>query len=238
MGRLGADAHEGLADLRGEVEHAVTLLFASVANRWAAEQIIDLERYPIHDVTGTRREEVIAEARAGLHSIGAAELPGFLSPTGLQAVLDDAVTVEPAAHRHAGPATAYLGLPDTEQPEGHPRRWIGASRGRCRRVGPVRPRVTDPRLYEDDAVMAFLGEIIDRGRLYPYADPLGALNLATMGAGDQLQWHFDQTDFVVSLALRDAEVGGDFEVVPRIRTEDDERYDRSRAVLAGRSGPR
>ena len=35
-----------------------------------------------------------------------------------------------------------------------------------------------------------------------------------MGQGDELQWHFDQTDFVVSLAIRDAEVGGDFEVVP------------------------
>ncbi|MGZ4709801.1 MAG: HalD/BesD family halogenase, partial [Acidimicrobiales bacterium] len=46
-----------------------------------------------------------------------------------------------------------------------------------------------------------------------------------------------QTDFVVSLALRDAEIGGDFEVVPRIRTADEERYDRVGAVLAGdRSG--
>ena len=37
-----------------------------------------------------------------------------------------------------------------------------------------------------------------------------------MGEGDQLQWHFDQTDFVVSLAIQSAESGGDFEVVPRI----------------------
>ena len=54
-----------------------------------------------------------------------------------------------------------------------------------------------------------------------------------MGEGDQLQWHFDQTDFVVSLALRDAEVGGDFEVVPRVRDADDERYDDVARVLAG-----
>ena len=39
-----------------------------------------------------------------------------------------------------------------------------------------------------------------------------------MGDGDQLQWHFDQTDFVVSLALQDADEGGDFEVAPFIRT--------------------
>jgi hypothetical protein len=46
-----------------------------------------------------------------------------------------------------------------------------------------------------------------------------------MKDGDQLFWHFDQTDFVVSIALRDAEEGGDFEYAPLIRSHDDERYD-------------
>ena len=73
----------------------------------------------------------------------------------------------------------------------------------------------------------------DLDAIYPYADPLGALNLAVMGDGEQLQWHFDQTDFVVSLALQDAEVGGDFEVAPQIRTADDERYDDVARVLGG-----
>ena len=54
-----------------------------------------------------------------------------------------------------------------------------------------------------------------------------------MGDGDRLQWHFDQTDFVVSLAIQSAEAGGDFEVVPRIRSADDERYADVAAVLAG-----
>ena len=59
------------------------------------------------------------------------------------------------------------------------------------------------------------------------------LNLAVMTDGDQLQWHFDRTDFVVSLAIQDADVGGDFEVAPQIRTAADERYDDVARVLAG-----
>ncbi len=54
-----------------------------------------------------------------------------------------------------------------------------------------------------------------------------------MTDGDQLQWHFDGTDFVVSLAIQDADVGGDFEVAPQIRTADDEHYDDVARVLAG-----
>ena len=65
---------------------------------------------------------------------------------------------------------------------------------------------------------------------------MGALNLAVMSDGEQLQWHFDQTDFVVSLAIQDAEEGGDFEVAPQIRTADDEHYDDVAHVLAGERG--
>jgi hypothetical protein len=37
----------------------------------------------------------------------------------------------------------------------------------------------------------------------------------------------------VSLALQDADAGGDFEVAPQIRAADDERYDDVARVLAG-----
>ena len=63
------------------------------------------------------------------------------------------------------------------------------------------------RLYEWDELTRFVAAILGLDEIYPYADPLGALNLAVMGDGDQLQWHFDQTDFVVSLAVQDADDG-------------------------------
>ena len=63
------------------------------------------------------------------------------------------------------------------------------------------------------------------------------MNLAVMREGDTLGWHFDQTDFVVSLALQPSDGGGEFENVQRLRWVDgggiDERYDTVRRVLAG-----
>jgi hypothetical protein len=83
--------------------------------------------------------------------------------------------------------------------------------------------------------MAFISAVLQRAPLFHYADPLGALNLAVMGDGDELQWHYDQTDFVVSLALRDADRGGDFEVAPKLRSDADENYPGVAQVLAGTS---
>jgi hypothetical protein len=151
----------------------------------------------------------------------------------LATLVADARRLTPAAHRSGGPGTVYLGLPDESFPADHPRQWLGdyavgaVPYDRFPAGSPIRA------LYEWDELTRFVAAIMDLEVVYPYADPLGALNLAVMGDGDQLQWHFDQTDFVVSLALQDAEHGGDFEVAPFIRSADDERYDAVARVLEG-----
>jgi hypothetical protein len=57
-----------------------------------------------------------------------------------------------------------------------------------------------------------------------------------MSDGDELHWHYDQTDFVVSIAIQSSDAGGDFECVPLVRRDGDERYDLVREVLRGNGG--
>lgn len=178
----------------------------------------------------------VAEGRAQMAATGACEIPGFVRADALGAFVDDARGLAPLAHRSGGPGTAYLGFPDESFPEGHPQRWLG-NYG----VGAVAYDLFPAgsptrRLYEWPELTRFVAAILALDEIFPYADPLGALNLAVMGDGDELQWHFDQTDFVVSLALQDADAGGDFEVAPRIRSAGDEHYDDVAAVLGGDRG--
>lgn len=196
-------------------------------------ELIDTARYPLYEPDSEGYAALVARSRDQLADTGASELEGFLNDDGLALALADAIALEPLAFRSGGLGTAYLGLPDESLPEGHPRRYWGDYG-----VGAVAydlfPIDSPIRLlYEWPPLLRLLTDVLGRGAIHPYADPLGALNLATMGEGDQLQWHFDQTDFVVSLALRDAEVGGDFEVVPRVRSADNEHYDDVARVLAG-----
>ena len=178
------------------------------------DALVDLDRYPLHRPGSVGCTRLVARARDQLRDGGASELPGFVTDDGLAIMIADALEREADAFRSGGVGTAYLELPDESWPEDHPRRsWNDYAVGAVAydlfpAASPLR------RLYEWDPLRLFLAEVLGHDEVHPYADPLGALNLATMGEGDQLQWHFDQTDFVVSLALRDAEVGGDFEVVP------------------------
>jgi hypothetical protein len=56
--------------------------------------------------------------------------------------------------------------------------------------------------------------------------------------GDELGWHFDQSEFSVTLMIQRSEGGGDFEYAPMVRTPDDECYDAVRGVLLGETPPK
>jgi hypothetical protein len=178
----------------------------------------------------------VDKGRASMREIGAAELPGFVRADALPSFIDDARRLAPLAYPSGGDGTVYLDFPDESFPPDHPKQWLGhygvgaVAYDLFPGSSPIR------RLYEWDELRAFVAAILGLDTIFPYADPLGALNLAVMSAGDELQWHFDQTDFVVSLALQDADDGGDFEVAPFIRSARDEHYGDVARVLEGTSG--
>jgi hypothetical protein len=202
-------------------------------DRGAPALLVDLDRYPLLEPGSPGYVECVEEARRQLRDTGAAEMPGFVSPAGVAELVRDADTLTLRAHASSGQGTAYLEFPDFSLPPDHPRLHFAdyAVRAVAYDVTPLDSPLR--RLYEWDPLKDLIEAALDRGPIFRYADPFGALNLAVMGEGDQLQWHFDQTDFVVSLAIQSAEAGGDFEVVPRIRSADDECYEEVASVLAG-----
>jgi hypothetical protein len=194
---------------------------------------IDLDRYPLLDVAAPRTRRVVGEAERDLASVGMAVLPGFLKCDALTPLAAECDALAPLGHFSEVHGTPYIDVPDFSLPEGHPRRTLG--RTALTAVPYDRfPSGSGLRaLYEWDPLLEFVRVLLGRERLFRYADPLGALNLAVMNDGDELAWHFDQTDFVVSIAIQSSDAGGEFEVVPWIRTETDERYDAVRKVQAG-----
>jgi hypothetical protein len=195
---------------------------------------VDLERHPILDLEAPAARALVDRCRAQLAASGAAELPGFVTPAATERMVKECDALVGAGHFAETRATVYLDLPEQGLPEGHPRgRLGGRSAVEAIAYDLVPASHALRQLYEWDGLLHFIGAALGRRPLYRYADPFGALNVAVMKAGDELQWHFDQTDFVVSIALRDADTGGDFEYTPLIRSHEDERYDAVQRVLDG-----
>lgn len=196
--------------------------------------LVDLERYPVDTADVHGAVAAITAARADLAGQGVAVLPGFVRPAALAEMVAEADRLAVGRHHQDLMGSPYLEIPDDHWPADHPRRAEGRSALTAIPYDAFPADSALRSLYEWDALLEFIRRALDRPVLHRYADPLGALNVAVMQDGDELAWHFDQTDFVVSIALQRSEIGGEFACAPFTRTADDERYEVVAACLAGR----
>ncbi len=191
--------------------------------------LIDRDRYPLDDA------DVIAAAHHQFELEGVCILPGFIRSEHIGALVAECDALAALGHRSLVTGTPYLAAPDEARPAEHPRRAKvhNSLEAVAYDLFPVDSMVR--RLYEWDPLMTFIAAVLGQPVLHRYGDPFGALNLAVMRDGDVLGWHFDMTDFVVSIAIQSSDAGGDFLNAKQIRDaaagEAGERYDDVAGVL-------
>ena len=193
--------------------------------------LIDAARYPLHLLASGGCDDVVAGASQAMRDDGLALLHGFLQPVALAAATAEARDLSPRGHFSETFSSPYLTAPDHNRGAGDPRSQTQRAALAAVAYDEFPPGSPLRRLYESAEVAALVAAVLGVEQLYPYADPLGALSLAVMRDGDELGWHFDFSEFVVSLCLQEPDEGGTFEVAPRIRTADPATDDDVLAVL-------
>src|SRR5438093_3525057 len=122
---------------------------------------------------------------------------------------------------------------DESLPADHPRRILVRSAQKAVAMDLLPADFAPRAIYESEEITRFVAAVLEKDVLYRSADALDGCNMTVYEEGDELGWHFDQSEFSVTLMIQRAERGGDFEYVPMIRSPEDERYDAVRAVLQG-----
>ena len=199
-------------------------------NPW---DLIDVVKYPVADKTTSAYRQLVEHCRQQLNATGACVLPGFIKAEAIDWLCSEATEMAPLAYHSTVTGNAYLTPEDTSLPAEHPTRMGDRTSLGALAYDQMPEGVLIRQLYEWDGLMEFLGDALGKEKLYRYADKMGALNIAVMKDGDYLRWHFDQTDFVVSLLIQDCLSGGEYEFVPMIRSRDNENFDKVKAVLKG-----
>jgi len=197
------------------------------------DSLLDLAAYPLDRLDAPEGQALVQRCRSDLASTGMFNLPGFVRPDALAAcVAELKPLLANGAFRHARKHDIWFGAPQPDLPADHPARRETETSNRTvtgdRTVGTILRRI-----YDWPALAAFLAATMDKAVLYPMADPLACLNVMGYGEGEGLNWHFDRSQFTVTLLLQVPEGGGEFEYRRNLRSEGAPNYDGVARLLAG-----
>ena len=192
---------------------------------------MSVTRWRISEVmlAGSFSTAVVVSSR----SDGACQLERLLCPDAVAAVVEEAGQMRDLAFRTEAVHNVYFVDVPAEAAEGDVRAMTVRSVKRSlswRHVGSASPLRA---LYQWDGLVTFLREVLELPSIYRDADPDGACSIMFYDEGDELGWHFDNSEFAVTIMLLPSERGGAYEFVPAVRSSEDENVDGVRSVLAG-----
>lgn len=191
---------------------------------------VDLNRYPLDAAP----DAAIRAARREIALDGLTTLPGFFTE---EAVAETVATLRPKfeaeSFLHHRSHNIYFseGIPGLAPDHPALARLETTNRTLTADQAAGTPLAD---LYAWAPFAAFLAAVMDKPALHPMADPLAAVNVMTYRAGEALNWHFDRSEFTVTLLLEAPEAGGVFEYRPALRTAADPNYAGVGALLDGR----
>jgi hypothetical protein len=186
--------------------------------------VVDLERYPIGDLDSAIGRAFLQRCREDLVAHGVCTLPGFITPAAVTEMVQLGEALADKAWASDQTHTVYFEKPDETVDPADPR----AHQVRSAKHGIAYDYIPQDaplrRLYESDDLTRFIAAVLGKPVLYCSADPLDALQITSFSAGEELGWHFDRSEFSVTVMYRQAEAGGDFDYYPGLRSETDENY--------------
>jgi hypothetical protein len=194
---------------------------------------IQTNLYPLLETSNSKYQELIQSCREQLAATGCCVLPNFLTQKATEQIVSETNRILNSAFHNTVVGSAYLFPEDLSLPEDHPQRMKETTSLGAIAYDQIPKNHLLRQIYEWDPLMNFIAEALNKPQVYRYADPMGALNISVMKQKDYLRWHFDQTDFVVSIPLQQSELGGEFECVSRIRSDANENFSLVKEILMG-----
>jgi hypothetical protein len=195
--------------------------------------IIDLDRYPINQPGTPAYRELVHNCRAELSRTGMFNLVGFMHPEIARSMAKDHMHRYPAeSFRHARAHNIYFkktvpGL-DADHPALKQVETINNTLCSDQLIGTPLER-----LYEYQPFVDFIADVMEKSALFPMDDKLARFNLMAYFEGEALNWHFDRSEFTITLLMQKPVSGGAFEYRSNLRSADDPNYNGVAQLLSG-----
>lgn len=197
------------------------------------QNLIDLENYPLDDLSSDKGLALVARCRQRLAADGMFNLTGFLRPDALRLCLAELrPLLETAAFTHRRQHNIYFASDIPGLPAEHPAltEFETINHTICA------DQFADSllcRIYDWPLMATFLAAVMDKHELHTMSDPLARINVMSYTEGEALNWHFDRSEFTTTLLLQSPESGGVFLYRRDLRSDDNPNYRGVARLLAG-----
>jgi 2OG-Fe(II) oxygenase superfamily len=193
---------------------------------------VDLDRYPIDRLDSPEAHTLVARCRADMAARGVSQLPGFLTLAAIDEILAAAQQLSPQGWASESIHNVYF----TPLAEASPNGSASMPQRSAKRAIAYDLLPADLPLrivYESAALTEFVRRVLGKPALYRSADPLDALEIAVFEPGEELGWHFDNSEFSITIMVQMPDGGGEFEFVRALRSDDVTNEQGVVAVLRG-----
>ncbi len=198
-----------------------------------AAKLVDIAKYPIFAAEDPAAQRFYEASRKIYEQQGVLALAGFILPKAVAQMADEAAEVEPKSFKQVKHHNVYLASDDRQYPADHPRNRQLTTTNSTIADADIQANATLRAIYHCRELHKFIAHVTGKSGIYPYEDALSPLNIGVSRPGETLAWHFDTSEFATTLLLQAPENGGEFEYIPRTRSDDDPAYQRVGRLLDG-----
>ena len=196
--------------------------------------IVDLENYPIHDLSSNKIQKLIEKCKDDLNQFSCSTIPKFILPKSIKIMnseLEEKIDKVFMSKKSINP---YLNSKDDlTLNKKHPKRTF-LKRDNGYLNSDLFNKDSEMKfLYEQEELLKFVSACLGISPIYRWADPLACHAYNVMKPEGILPWHFDSCEFTLSIMIQKPEDGGIFEYCPFIREPGNENFDEVKKVLDG-----
>jgi hypothetical protein len=188
-------------------------------------EFLDLETFPLDQPESPAYRDLVIRCRSDLAVGGMFNLDGFLKPAHAHAeTVKHTPKMDRESFLHARSHNVYFQKDVPGLDADHPALKMFETSNNTLCADQLQGSIVH-QIYDWAPLQTFLAEVMEKPALHPMADPLASFNVMRYREGQALNWHFDRSEFTVTLLLQAPDEGGVFEYRTDLRTSEDPNYD-------------
>lgn len=197
------------------------------------KNILDLDRYPLDKPGSTEWFALVETCQVDLVKDGMFNLEGFVKSVALTRAVDELKPIiDTLAFVHKRSHNIYFKKEIQGLAADHPALIMTETVNHTVCYDQI-PNSIPAWIYEWPPFIVFLAAVMKKEALFPMRDALARVNVMTYRDGEQLNWHFDRSEFTTTLLLQAPDQGGDFVYRSDLRSDNNPNYEGVAKLLNG-----